>query len=124
MEEILTRATEIAILVIDAMALIIIVYGSIEAFLRGVLVMANPSSTGHQARVVWVHFARWLVAALTFQLAADILETTIAPGWEEVGRLAVIAVVRTFLNYFLERDLEEVRTRDLEGRRETPAEAG
>jgi uncharacterized membrane protein len=36
-------------------------------------------------------------------------------GWEAVGRLAAIAVIRTFLNYFLERDLGEVRERQHEG---------
>ena len=44
---------------------------------------------------------------LTFQLAADIIETSITTGWEAVGRIAAIAVIRTFLNYFLERDLAE-----------------
>lgn len=26
--------------------------------------------------------------------------------WQEVGKLGAIAVIRTFLNYFLEKDLE------------------
>jgi len=51
---------------------------------------------------------RWLVAGLTFQLAADIIGTSVVPTWDEVGRLGAIAVIRTFLNYFLERDLTEV----------------
>ena len=29
----------------------------------------------------------------------------------EVARLAAIAAIRTFLNYFLERDLGDIRTR-------------
>ncbi len=52
---------------------------------------------------------RWLVAGLTFQLAADVLETAVTTSWDEVARLAAIAAIRTFLNYFLERDLGEVR---------------
>ena len=28
------------------------------------------------------------------------------PTWRDIGELAAIAVIRTFLNYFLERDLE------------------
>jgi len=39
-------------------------------------------------------------------LAADIVRTVIAPTWVEIGQLAAIAVIRTFLNFFLERDLE------------------
>jgi uncharacterized membrane protein len=32
-------------------------------------------------------------------------------SWDEVARLAAIAAIRTFLNYFLERDLGEIRVR-------------
>ena len=39
-------------------------------------------------------------------LAADIVRSIIAPSWNDIGQLAAIAVIRTFLNYFLERDLE------------------
>jgi uncharacterized membrane protein len=60
---------------------------------------------------VWLRYARWLVAGLTFQLAADIIETSITTGWESVARLAAIALIRTMLNYFLEMDLEDMRGR-------------
>lgn len=52
-------------------------------------------------------FARYLSLALEFQLAADILSTIIAPGWEEIGKLAAIALIRTFLNYFLQKEIRE-----------------
>jgi uncharacterized membrane protein len=55
-------------------------------------------------------FARWLVAGLTFQLAADIVETSISTSWEAIARVAAVAAIRTFLNYFLERDLAELRS--------------
>ena len=73
------------------------------------------SADGHTRRDVWLRYAHWLVAGLTFQLAADIIETSITTQWDAVGRIAVIAVIRTFLNYFLDRDLEEVRSRQREG---------
>jgi uncharacterized membrane protein len=108
MKEWLVFATENAILVIDAIALIIILVGTIEAFFGGLRVMLG-SAKGHEQRDVWLRFGRWLVAGLTFQLAADIIETSITTGWDAIGRLAAIAVIRTFLNYFLDRDLIEVR---------------
>jgi uncharacterized membrane protein len=43
--------------------------------------------------------------ALELLLAADILATAIAPTWDDIGKLAAIAVLRTALNYFLEREL-------------------
>ncbi len=48
----------------------------------------------------------WLALGLEFQLGADILGTTIAPSFAALGRLGAIAVIRTFLNYFLSKELE------------------
>jgi uncharacterized membrane protein len=106
----LVLATEYSIVFIDALALLIVVVGTAEAFIGGLrLIFSSPS--GHENRDVWLRYARWLVAGLTFQLAADIIETSITTSWDAVGRIAAIAVVRTFLNFFLERDLAEVRER-------------
>lgn len=52
-------------------------------------------------------FARYLALGLEFQLAADILSTAVAPSWDQIGKLAAIAVIRTGLNYFLMRELRE-----------------
>jgi uncharacterized membrane protein len=51
-------------------------------------------------------FGSWLSLALEFQLGADIVATTITPGRDNLIRLAVVAVIRTFLNLFLGRELE------------------
>ncbi|WP_287279771.1 MULTISPECIES: DUF1622 domain-containing protein [unclassified Okeania] len=47
-----------------------------------------------------------LVLALEFLLAADIVATAISPNWNDIGRLAAIAGIRTFLNFFLEKELQ------------------
>ena len=52
-------------------------------------------------------FAKYLSLALEFQLGADILGTTLAPTWEQIGMLGAIAVIRTTLNYFLGREMKE-----------------
>jgi len=54
-------------------------------------------------------YARWLAAGLTFQLAGDIVHTAVTPTWDDIGRLAATAVIRTFLTYFLERDIRDLR---------------
>ena len=56
-----------------------------------------------------VSFGSWLVLALEFQLGSDILSTTIAPSFQELGQLAIIAAIRTLLNYFLQKDLDAVK---------------
>jgi uncharacterized membrane protein len=56
-------------------------------------------------------FARFLVIALEFQLAADVIGTAVAPDFEQIGKLGAIAVIRTFLNYFLMREIREEEER-------------
>ncbi|WRH69101.1 MAG: DUF1622 domain-containing protein [Planktothrix sp. GU0601_MAG3] len=53
-----------------------------------------------------LNFGSWLALALEFQLGADILFTTVTPSFIALGQLAAIAVIRTFLNYFLNKELE------------------
>ena len=113
MKQWLVFATENAIVIIDALALVIIVVGTVEAFVCGLRAMLG-SPSGHERRDIWLRYARWLVAGLTFQLAADIIETSITTEWQAVGRIAAVALIRTFLNYFLDRDLEDVRRRQHE----------
>jgi uncharacterized membrane protein len=103
--------SEHAIVLIDWLALIVILFGTAQVvidLLRG----AFDGASGRAYRTIWLRYGRWLVAGLTFQLAADIIETSITTEWEAVARIAAVAVIRTFLNYFLERDLTEVRARD------------
>lgn len=111
MSEWLVRVTEFAVLAIDWVALFVISGGTIEAIVGLVRVLAGHGDN-HARRLVWLRYARWLVAALTFQLAADIIETSIRSDWESIARIGAVGVIRTFLNYFLERDVVEVRERD------------
>lgn len=111
MKEWLVFATGNAALIINGLALIIIFFGTIEAFFAVFRLVFSSGDGGYARRTIWLRYAHWLVAGLTFQLAADIIETAIAPSWEEIGKLAAIAVIRTFLNFFLERDLAEIRDR-------------
>jgi uncharacterized membrane protein len=55
--------------------------------------------------------ARYLAVALEFQLGADILSTAIAPSWDQIGKLAAIAIIRTGLNYFLGKEMELEKSR-------------
>jgi uncharacterized membrane protein len=117
MEHWLRVATEKAALGIEAIALVVVVAGTLEAFVRAIRAgFALPA--GEHPGAIWLHYARWLVAGLTFQLAADIIETSVTTSWEAVARLGAIALIRTFLNYFLGRDIEGLR----EERRPGPGE--
>jgi uncharacterized membrane protein len=108
MREWLGVISEPVIAAIDAIALLAVVVGTAEVSVKVVRAMIKPLGT-QEASIVWQRYARWLVAALTFQLAADIIETSISTSWQTIGRVGAIAVIRTFLNYFLERDVEQQR---------------
>jgi uncharacterized membrane protein len=113
--------TEQAVVVIDILAAVIIVIGTVEAFILGLLSFPKPT---HEKREVWLRYARWLIAGMTFQLAADVLETSVAMTWQALVQLAVVAVVRTFLNYFLERDVADAREKQRNPLPARPALAG
>jgi uncharacterized membrane protein len=65
---------------------------------------------------VWLRLAGWILLALEFTLAADIVRTSISPSWEDLGKLAAIAAIRTVLSIFLERDLSAFEKERAEGR--------
>jgi uncharacterized membrane protein len=50
-----------------------------------------------------------LALALEFLLAADIVGTAVSPRWNEIAKLAAITGIRTFLNYFLHREVQELQ---------------
>ena len=108
-------ATRIA-LAVELVAALFIAYGAIEA----VVVLLIPRRIIekrfiHKRREVFIRFGGWLILGLEFELAADIIRTAISPTWSAIGQLAAIAAIRTFLNYFLERDIKEFSKSDREG---------
>jgi uncharacterized membrane protein len=45
------------------------------------------------------------------------VQTSIAPTWDQIGRMAALAAVRTFLTFFLDRDMEAIRRLQQESER-------
>lgn len=110
----LIAVTEPAVVVIDAMAMLIIVFATLRAFVHILQFVFGHSDDSRLRRAIWLDYGRWLVAALTFQLAADVIESSVVPTWQAIGQLGAVALIRTFLNYFLERDISEIRERQRE----------
>jgi len=99
---------------VETSAVLIIAYGAIEALIGSVQAVVYRRSKSGQRKDVWLRFAVWLLLGLEFELAADIVRTAISPTWIDIGQLGAIAVIRTFLNYFLERDLESYDSKETE----------
>jgi uncharacterized membrane protein len=105
MEEILTNLVLKLKLFIEIIGAVLIGVGALLAMGRFLRVVSKPSTRGYER--VRLLLARFLSLGLEFQLAADILGTAVAPSWAQIGKLGAIAVIRTGLNYFLAREIEE-----------------
>jgi len=55
-----------------------------------------------------IKLGSYLVLALEFFIAGDIVKTIITPSWESLGMLGAIVVIRTILSYFLTKDLKKI----------------
>jgi uncharacterized membrane protein len=94
---------------IEAVMLLIIVIGAVQALIEVFGQLARREGVRSAIRVTWLRFAAWIVLALEFALAADIIRTIVSPSWDEIGQLAAIGTIRTALSLFLGRDIEEFR---------------
>ncbi len=108
MEDFIVAAAHHIALGLEALAILVIVYGSLEAFVSASRVIVQGSFEMQTGRPIWLRFSHWLVAGMTFQVASDVVHTTVAPTWSDIGRLAAITAIRTFISYFLTRDIAEV----------------
>ncbi|HEX2863459.1 MAG TPA: DUF1622 domain-containing protein, partial [Deinococcales bacterium] len=93
---------------VEAAAAIVIGFAAIEAVVGALrLFFARPPQPEEAKSAIRLRLGRWLAVALEFELAADILRTAIAPTWDEIGKLAAIAALRTVLNYFLAQEVRQ-----------------
>jgi uncharacterized membrane protein len=92
---------------IEGAAVLIVTIGEVEAFVSVIGILTHPGTSHGARKVIWRRFGMWLLLGLEFELAADIVRSVISPTWQDIGELGAIAVIRTFLNYFLEKDLDQ-----------------
>jgi len=93
-------------LVVETTGAAVIFIGVLAAVVQFARTLGSRRQTDNYTQMR-LTLARYLALALEFQLGADILSTAIAPGWEQIGKLGAIAVIRTGLNYFLMREMRE-----------------
>lgn len=94
---------------VEILASVVIAIALVQFLIKYLSNFTKPDLE-QQNQNVRIQFGSSLTIALELLLAADILATAIAPTWNEIGKLAAIAALRTALNYFLERELKSVKT--------------
>ena len=114
MEEIAKNIALHLSLGVEILGALVIGIGLLQ-FLIGYLPRVFAKDQHRWNTVLRVQFGSSLAIALELLLAADILQTAVAPTWEDIGKLAAIAAIRTALNYFLELELKNIEKRTSEG---------
>ncbi|MCS6958976.1 MAG: DUF1622 domain-containing protein [Pseudanabaenaceae cyanobacterium SKYGB_i_bin29] len=103
--------------VIGAFAKLALEASSVFCIIIGFLITFMGGVRTRKFLNVRLQLGIWMSLALEFQLAADILATTISTDFSDLIKLVVLALVRTFLNFFLQREIREeieIRQRHLE----------
>ncbi len=108
-EELLREWVDLLVRLVEAAGALIIFVGAVLAAVAFVQAAVISRSTREFVRVR-LRLGRYLALGLEFQLASDVLSTAVAPTFEEIGKLAAIATIRTVLNYFLGKEIEQERS--------------
>jgi uncharacterized membrane protein len=102
----LADTVNVLVVVVEACGAIVISIGALWTFVRFVWLGLRERDVA-ACSVVRMSLGRFLALGLEFQLASDILRTAVAPSFRELGQLAVVATIRTALNYFLAKEIAE-----------------
>ena len=68
----------------------------------------HPLQAMQLNEAIRLRLGSYLVLALEFFIAGDIVKTIITPTWQTLGILGAIVVIRTILSYFLTKDLKKI----------------
>lgn len=104
-ESTLKDAVGAMVRLVEAAGAIIIVTGAVIALVKFALALLRRNA--HEFAAVRLTLGRFLALGLEFQLASDVLRTAVSPSFDEIGKLAAVAAIRTALNYFLAREIAE-----------------
>lgn len=98
----LTAITEISAAMVIGFAVI----QGIFTYLRQLLSRSRIHSGSTE--MIRLQLGRGLALGLEFSVASDILRTAVAPNRQDILNLGAIVLLRTLLNYFLEREIRQV----------------
>ena len=114
METHLTNIFDILYITIGTLGVAIIVWGvllTLYRLLKLEFLRIKQKSIYRERETVRHQFASYLLLALEFLIAADIIATVIHPTFEEIAILASIVVIRTVISYFLEKEISRYNTK-------------
>jgi uncharacterized membrane protein len=105
MREYVRFASTGVVTVFHILAILVISVGIIKAM----LIYFKDALLGQKAREAIeesrMELGHSFSLGLGFLIGASIVNTTVAPTWNDIGQLAAIIAIRTILNYFLLREI-------------------
>jgi len=105
-EELVATVIDTLVPFIELAGGLIIVWGVLRTFVRHL--RSAFSFEPLLVRTLRAQLVQSLVMGLEYQVAADVLRTAHAPTWTDIGKLAALVVIRTVLNYLLEREAQHL----------------
>ena len=110
MEEIAKQITINISHAVEILAALIIGIAVLKTSYNYFSVFKSPRSNMTKEEIR-VRFGSSVAVSLELLLGADVLATAVSPSWDDIGKLAAIAIIRTLLNYFLERELKYMHSK-------------
>jgi uncharacterized membrane protein len=103
----LARTAEQIARVIEVLGIVTLVLGLAVALVRAARLLTGGRGGEEAYRVVRTVFGRSILLGLEFLVAADIIRTVaVEPSLENVGVLGLIVLIRTFLSFSLEVEID------------------
>lgn len=103
-EDWLAQVVNLLVRVVEIAGAVVIFSGAAVAFAHFCVIVAT-SRDPKKFNPVRLTLGRFLIVGLEFQLASDLLRTAVAPSYDQIGKLAAVAAIRTGLDYFIGREL-------------------
>lgn len=92
---------------VEVMAAIIIGIAVIKTLVNYIFLLKSNIQKKSK-EIIRLEFGSSVAVSLELLLGADVLATAVAPSWNDIGKLAAIAIIRTLLNYFLGKELKHM----------------
>lgn len=108
MEKIIIQFNSYITYILQFAAILVILIGMIKAigvFLKDALLKQKAVDAIRESRLELGHS---FSLGLGFLIGASILKSTIAPSWDDIGKLTAIIAIRTVLNFFLTKEIESM----------------
>ncbi|MBN1949237.1 MAG: DUF1622 domain-containing protein [Candidatus Cloacimonetes bacterium] len=106
MDGVIYNAVHYLTFAVNLIAIVVLVTGIVKAFwtfIKDAFMGEDAIKAISESRLELGHS---FSLGLGFLIGSSIIRTTIAPTWNDIGQLAAIIALRTIMNFFLMKDIQ------------------